>query len=111
MGLPILEDRRKRGDPITPYKIVNGIGKQDNPNLVMMEEETRQMRGHSRKINKSRCFKDTRKYSFPHRIVDTWNGLKEEVVAATNIHKYMVVLDIWRYGDRTLLYEPRSNPV
>ena len=61
-----------------------------------MEKEIRQMRG------KSRCLKDTKKYSFPHRIVDTWNGLKEEVVTETNIHKLKEMLDIWRYGDRTL---------
>ena len=68
----------------------------------MMEEESRQMRGHSRKIKKSRCLKDTRKYSFPHRIVDSWNGLKEEIVEATIIHKFNEIMDIWRYGDRTL---------
>ena len=98
MGLPTLQDRRERGDLITFYKIVNGIEKLDEQNLVM-EEETRQMRGHSRKIRKSQCLKDTKKYSFPHRIVDTWNGLKEEVVTATNIRKFKEMLDICRYGD------------
>ena len=102
MGLPTLQDRRERGDLITLYKMVNGIEKLDNQNLVMMEEEIRQTRGHSKKIKKNRCLKDTKKYSFPHRIVDTWNGLKEEVVTATNIHKFKEMLDIWRYGDRTL---------
>ena len=102
MGLPTLQGRRERGDLITLYKIVNAIEKLDNQNLVKMEEETRQMRGHSRKIKNSRCLKDTRKYSFSHRIVDTWNGLKEEVVEATSIHKFKEMLDIWRYGDRTL---------
>ena len=60
MGLPTLQDRRERGDLITLYKIVNGIEKLDKQNLVMMEE-TRQMRGHSRKIKKSWCLKDTKK--------------------------------------------------
>ena len=101
MGLPTLQDRRESGDLITLYKIVNSFEKLDEQNLEM-EEETRQMRGHSRKIRKSRCLKDTKKYSFPHRIVDTWNGLKEEVVTATNIHKFKEMLDIWRYGYRTL---------
>ena len=68
----------------------------------MMEEETRQMRGHSRKIKKSWCLKDIKQYSFLHRIVDALNGLKEEVVTAMNIHKFKEMLDIWRYGDRTL---------
>ena len=42
------------------------------------------------------------KSSFPHRTVDIWNGLKEEVATATNMHKLKEMLDIWRYGDRTL---------
>ena len=75
IGLSTLQDRRERGDLITLYKIVNGIAKLDKQNLVMMEEKTRQMRGHSRRIKKSRCLKDTKKYSFPHRMGDTWNGL------------------------------------
>ena len=52
MGLSTLQDRRERGDLITLYKTVNGIEKLDKQNLVMMEE-TRQVRGHSRKIKKT----------------------------------------------------------
>ena len=60
MGLPVVQDRRERGDLITLYKIVNDTEKLDKQNLVMMEEETKQMRGHS-KIKRSQCLKDTRK--------------------------------------------------
>ena len=60
----------------------------------MMEEDTREIRGHSKKIKKSQCLKDIKKYSFPHRNVDVWNGLKEEVVTATNIHKFKEMFDI-----------------
>ena len=52
MGLPTLQEKRERGDLITLYKIVNGMKKLYTQNLVMMEEETRQMRGHSKKIKK-----------------------------------------------------------
>ena len=42
--------------------------------------------------------------------MDSWKGLKEEVVTATNIHKFKETLDI--YGDmETGHYEPHSNPV
>ena len=30
-----------------------------------------------------------------------WNGLKEEVITATTIHKFKEMLDIWKDGDRT----------
>ena len=49
---------------ITLYKIVNGIEKLDKQKLMMIEEENRQMRGFLRKIKKSRCIKDIKKYSF-----------------------------------------------
>ena len=57
---------------------------------------------HRRLNKKSWYLKDIKRYSFPHRTVDIWNELKEEVVTATNIHKFKEMLDIWRYGDRTL---------
>ena len=63
MGLTTLQDRRERGALITLYNIVNGIEKLDEQNLEI-EEETRQKRGHSRKIRKSRCLKDTKKVQF-----------------------------------------------
>ena len=56
MGVLTLQDKRER-DLITLNKIVNGIEKIDKQDLVMMNKETRQMRGHSR-IKKSRCLKD-----------------------------------------------------
>ena len=60
------------------------------------------MRGRTRKIKKSQCLKDIKNYSFPHRTVDIWGELKKEVITAINIHEFKEMLDIWRYGDRTL---------
>ena len=68
----------------------------DKKNLVIMEEETRHMRGCTRKIRTSQCLKDTKEEHFPHSIVDTWNGLKVEVVTATNINKFKKMFNIWR---------------
>ena len=102
MGLQTLQDRRERGDLITLYKIISGIEKIDNEELVVVKEEVSRTRGHSMKIRKNQCVRDTKKYSFPHRIVDTWNGLNEEVVTANSVHNFKEKLDKWRYGDRTL---------
>ena len=65
MGLLTLQDRRERerGDLITLYKIGNGIEKLDKQNLVM-EEETRHMRRHSRKIKKRSVSKGHKKVVF-----------------------------------------------
>ena len=38
-------------------------------------------RGHSSKVVKPRCRLDTRTFSFAHRVVDSWNGLDESIIA------------------------------
>ena len=55
MRLPTLQDRKERGDLITLYKIVSGIEKFNKQDLVIMEEGTREMRGHLKTIKKRQC--------------------------------------------------------
>ncbi|MPC79678.1 hypothetical protein E2C01_074219 [Portunus trituberculatus] len=43
-----------------------------------MEDGDRQTRGHF-KIMKSQCLRNIKKFSFPHRTVDIWNGLSERL--------------------------------
>ncbi|MPC14150.1 hypothetical protein E2C01_006907 [Portunus trituberculatus] len=52
--------------------------------------------------------RNIKKFSFPHRTVDIWNGLSEEIVTAETVHKFKEKLDKCRYGDRSLraLLEP-----
>ena len=103
MELPTLQARRERGDLITMYKVVNRIEKIDKKDMVMLKEaDIERTRGHSRRIRKSQCLRDIKKYSFPHRTVDIWNGLREEIVTAASIHKFKEMLDKYGYGDRTL---------
>ena len=102
IGLPTLQERRERGDLITMFKLVNNMEKIDRDDLVMkVEEEERRTRGHKKKLKKSQCLGDIKKYSFPHRTVDIWNNLKEEVVAAKSVHMFKERLDDFGYGDRT----------
>ena len=102
MELPTLQARRERGDLIMMYKVVNDMERIDRGDLVLERERLSQRtRGHSRKVEKSQCLRDIRKYSFPHRVVDAWNGLSEGVVTAANIHTFKERLDKCRYGDRT----------
>ena len=60
----------------------------------------RNLRGQE-KLQKGICLNDTKKYSFPQRSIDTWNGLKEEVIMAKNVHQRKEKLDKYRYRDRT----------
>ena len=102
IGLPTLQERRERGDLITMFKLVNNMEKVDREDLVVkVEEQERRTRGHTKKLKKTQCFGDIKKYSFPHRTVETWNKLKEEVVTAKSVHMFKEKLDKLWYGDRT----------
>ena len=41
------------------------------------------------------------KYSFPQRNIDTYNGLKKEMIMAKNVHQLKEKLNKYRYKDRT----------
>ena len=102
MGLPSLRQRRERGDMITIYKLLNKLEVIDNSTLLQRETgDNRQTRGHSRKLKKGRCLKDTKKHSFPQRSIEAWNNLPEEIVTAKCVHKLKEKLDSYRNGDGT----------
>ena len=92
----MLESRRERGDLIIVYKMVNGM---DRIGEDLLKLDTGSTRGHSKKLKKERCVRDIKKYSFPHRVVDTWNGLEEGVVQATSVHRFKAELDKSRSRD------------
>ena len=92
-------ERRERGDLMSVYKMVNGLEEVDGDFLKLNE---RNVRGHGKRLKKANCKKDIKKYSFPHRVVDTWNGLSEDVVNAVSVHSFKAKLDKTRYRDGTL---------
>ena len=100
LGLTTLEERRKRGDLITVYKHMVGMEKLDRDDWIVWDEG--EQRGHGKKLKKTRCRKDIKKFSFPYRCVDDWNKLSEEVVKAKNVQAFKGKLDEWRHGDRTV---------
>ena len=99
LNLPTLEDRRERGDLITVYKALKGMGKVDREDLFIWD--TRETRGHGGKLKKMNCRRDVKNYSFPHRTVNAWNSLDKDNVLAKAIHDFKYQLDCKRYGDRT----------
>ena len=99
LELPTLERRRERGDLISVYRMVNGLEEVDGEIFKLDERNTR---GHGKRLKKMNCKKDIKKYSFPHRVVDIWNGLSEDVVNAINIHSFKTKLDETRYRDGTI---------
>ena len=97
LDLPTLEQRRERGDLISIYKIVSGMDKTGEELLTV---EGRAMRGHNKRIRKERFRRDIKKFSFPHRVVDVWNGLPSKLVDAVSVHSFKEQLDLTRYSRR-----------
>ena len=72
MHLTTLEERRERGDLITIYKLMNNLEETDREDLILRrKEEARNLRGHKKILHIGICLKDTKKYSFLQRNIDT----------------------------------------
>ena len=99
LGLPSLEKRRERGDLISIHRMVNGLEEVEDGFLKM---EARITRGRGKRLKKENCRRDIKKYSFPHGVVETWNGLSEEIVNAASVHSFKAKLDAMRYRDGTI---------
>ncbi|MPC18256.1 hypothetical protein E2C01_011135 [Portunus trituberculatus] len=42
---------------------------------------------------KSQYMRNIKLFSFPHRLVDIWNGLSDKIVTAESVHKFKEKLD------------------
>ena len=105
LNLPTLAYRRSRGDQIEAYKIITGKYDRDcTEGLFEMREDT-STRGNTKKIFKARPRLDVRKFSFPNRVVNTWNALPEWVVCADSVEKFEAKLDkFWKYQEQKYNY-------
>ena len=57
---------------------------------------------HEKKLKRTTCKRDMKKYSFPYRSIKAWNKLDAEVINARNIHDFKSKLDNSRFCDRTV---------
>ena len=83
LALWTLEVRRNRADLIEVFKLVKGLV--NNPFDIFEKSTNSHLRGHSWKLNKSRCHMDLRKYFFSVRVVDRWNKLPQEAIDSTSV--------------------------
>ncbi len=98
MQLTTLQERKERRDLVTIYKLMNELEKVDREDLLLTtERETRHLRGHRKKLRKGRYLNNKKEYGFPHRSVDVWYGLKEEVIEAKNVSQLKEKLDKYIY--------------
>ena len=78
---------------------MNGMDRLDRDDLFVWDATN--TRGHGKRLKKTRCLQDVKKYSFPHRSIDAWNGLDSETVEAGCMHDFQAKSDRERYGDGT----------
>ena len=91
LKLPSLAYRRKRGDMILMYKIINEkIRIQFDDFFTLANNRTR---GHPMKVTKLRAMKLSRINSFSQRVVNDWNSLPEDVVMSPSLNTFKNRLD------------------
>ena len=71
----------------TCYTILNGKLDTNLSNVFKLISNYSRTRGHAFKSRKLRCYLDSAKYYFTSRVVNLWNNLPENVVAAATVSK------------------------
>ena len=91
LNLPSLLYRRRRMDMIQTFRIMTGIDDLEASDFFTMN--SRETRGHGKKIMKQPSRLNLRKFSFSHRVVDDWNSLPSKVVEARDVEQFKAELD------------------
>ena len=92
LNLPSMEYRRKRGDMIQCFKIMNGLVRMDVNDLFTPIPSTN-TRGHHQRILRQRSNKALRSKSFSQRTIQSWNNLPIKVIDAPSVDIFKNRLD------------------
>jgi hypothetical protein len=88
LRLTSLYDRRRRGDVIETYKILNGKVNVNKEQFFRLSATGHNTRGHSLKLEVQRPRLDKRKFFFSHRVVQQWNSLPQRVVTSVSVNSF-----------------------
>ena len=69
--LPTIKKKRERGDFIVVYRFSKGLEEISREDIFVWDD--RNARGHEKKLKKTTCKRDIKKYSFPYRCIEAWN--------------------------------------
>ena len=92
LKLPSMEYRRKRGDMIQCYKIMNGLVRIEAQDLFTRVPSIN-TRGHGQRVLRTKAHKATRIKSFSQRTIKSWNSLPIDVINAPSINAFKSRLD------------------
>ena len=88
LRLTSLFDRRKRGDLIETYKILNEKVNVNKDQFFRLSSTGHYTRGHSMKLEVQRPRLDRRKFFFSHRVVQLWNSLPQQIVNSVSVNSF-----------------------
>jgi len=80
-----LRYRRKIGDMIQTYKILDGLEDIPDNSLPKLAEDG-PIRGHTLKLHKPRCRTALTQHFFSNRVIEDWNRLREKVISASSLN-------------------------
>ena len=92
LKLPSMEYRRKRGDMIQCFKIMNGLVRLDVIK-IFKRIPTSNTRGHQQRILRQRAHTSVRAKSFSQRTIRSWNSLPKHVIDAPSVNTFKNRLD------------------
>ena len=92
LNIPSLHYRRRRGDMIAMYQILNG-GMNVSPDTFFIPAQTVCTRGHTKKLWKPQAHSRVRRHTLAARAVNDWNDLPPSVVQATSVNQFKARLD------------------
>jgi hypothetical protein len=92
LSLPSLEYRRRRGDMLQVFKIMNGIDR-INPGIFFSENSESSTRGHDQKFVKKHARLGVRQSVFSQRVVNDWNSLPVNVIHSPSLNAFKSSLD------------------
>ena len=97
MNLTNLEIRRRRGDLIQFYKMLNGQDEIELLNVVKFRSDKYNIRGHSKRVIRELVKKNARiRQNFLiNRVANDWNNLRQHVIKAKSLNSFRAKLDKW----------------
>ena len=101
LDLPTLKYRRRRGDMIIVYKMLNDLIDLDRESFFRMSNLY--TRGHSKKLYKPFSRLKIRSQFFSQRVIDEWNSLPNSVVSSVSLNEFKRNYDNY-YGDKKIKF-------
>jgi hypothetical protein len=93
LHLTTLETRRKRGDLIETYKLLNHKENIDYQQFFELDQPHYNLRGHTHRLFIPQSRTNIRKYFYSRRVLTPWNNLPQEAIDADSVNAFKTRID------------------